>query len=88
MLEELNGHYELLAEPVQTVMRKYRLDSPYEALLELTRGKKVTRANYLTFVEKLEGLPSEEKQMLLELTPQSYLGVAEILAKGMDMFKD
>lgn len=57
-------------------MRKYKLESPYEALKEFTRGKTVTRASYLSFVEKLEGLPAEEKKRLMELTPEGYLGIA------------
>ena len=68
--EELNGHYELLAEPVQTVMRKYDIPNPYELLKDFTRGKgTVTRTEYLEFINKLEGLPEAEKQNLLALTP-------------------
>ena len=68
--EELNGHYELLAEPVQTVMRKYDIPNPYELLKDFTRGKAtVTRTEYLEFINKLEGLPEAEKQNLLALTP-------------------
>lgn len=86
---ELSKRYELLAEPVQTVMRKYGLESPYEALKAFTQGQEVTRADYLKFVEALEGLPEDEKQKLLELTPEKYVGIAEILARGMmDMFGD
>ena len=65
---ELDRHYELLAEPVQTVMRKYDIPNPYEKLKEFTRGKTVTKDDYLKFVESLE-MPAEEKQMLRELTP-------------------
>lgn len=51
---ELDNHYELLAEPVQTVMRKYDIPNPYEKLKEFTRGKTVTKSDYLKFVESLE----------------------------------
>lgn len=57
---ELDRHYELLAEPVQTVMRKYDIPNPYEKLKEFTRGKTVTKDDYLKFVESLE-MPAEEK---------------------------
>ncbi len=68
--QELSGHYELLAEPVQTVMRKYDIPNPYEILKDFTRGKAtVTRSEYLEFINKLEGLPEAEKQNLLALTP-------------------
>lgn len=59
--EELSRHYELLAEPVQTVMRKYDISNPYEKLKEFTRGKTVTKEHYLKFVESLEGMPEIEK---------------------------
>jgi len=57
---ELDAHYELLAEPVQTVMRKYDIANPYELLKEFTRGKKVEKSDYLKFIESLE-LPEAEK---------------------------
>eukprot|EP00347_Sterkiella_histriomuscorum_P018053 403346969 len=82
---ELDNHYELLAEPVQTVMRKYDIPNPYEKLKEFTRGKTVTRDDYLKFVESLD-MPSQEKQLLLELTPQKYTGYAEELAKSVKKY--
>ena len=57
-----------MAEPVQTVMRKYDIPNPYEKLKELTRGKEVTKKDFQEFVETLE-LPPEEKKRLKELTP-------------------
>ncbi len=85
--EELSRHYELLAEPVQTVMRKYEgIQNPYEKLKEFTRGKTVTKEHYLKFVESLEGMPEEEKQLLRELTPQKYTGYAEDLAKTVKKY--
>jgi adenylosuccinate lyase len=62
LASELNEHYELLAEPVQTVMRKYDIPNPYEKLKDFTRGKStVSRSEYLDFINKLEGLPASEK---------------------------
>ena len=81
--EELSQHYELLAEPVQTVMRKYDIESPYEKLKELTRGKTVTKSDFTAFIDSIEGLPAFEKQRLMELTPQKYTGYAEKLAKNV-----
>ena len=77
---ELNGHYELLAEAVQTVMRKYGMDAPYEKLKEFTRGKVVTKEDYLQFVSTLE-LPEEEIELLVNLTPLNYIGYAPQLAQ-------
>lgn len=67
--EELSQHYELLAEPVQTVMRKYDIENPYEKLKELTRGKTVTKSDFTAFIDSIEGLPDAEKKRLRELTP-------------------
>jgi len=78
----LNQHYELLAEPVQTVMRKYDIADPYEKLKELTRGKAVTQQDFIAFIESLE-IPEDEKKLLKSLTPQNYIGYAEILAKDL-----
>lgn len=83
MDEELSQHYELLAEPVQTVMRKYDIENPYEKLKELTRGKTVTRQDYLAFIGSIEGLPVDEMNRLKELTPQKYTGYAEKMAKNV-----
>ena len=82
---ELDAHYELLAEPVQTVMRKYDIANPYELLKEFTRGKKVEKSDYLKFIESLE-LPEAEKQMLRELTPQNYIGYAAELARSVKKY--
>lgn len=82
--EELSQHYELLAEPVQTVMRKYDIPNPYEKLKELTRGKSVTREDFIQFIDSLEGMPEEERKRLKELTPQKYTGYAEKLAKNIN----
>ncbi|MGZ4956292.1 MAG: adenylosuccinate lyase, partial [Methylobacter sp.] len=72
--------WEVLAEPIQTVMRRYGIEKPYEKLKELTRGQRITPEQMQAFIEKLE-IPAEAKAILLELTPRSYTGYAEKLAK-------
>lgn len=82
--QELEEHYELLAEPVQTVMRKFDIPNPYEKLKDFTRGKaQISKAEYLEFIDSLEGLPDAEKQAMKNLTPQSYTGLASTLAKDV-----
>ena len=75
LLSELDQNWELLAEPVQTVMRKYGIEQPYEKLKELTRGKRITPADLAAFIDKLE-LPAEVKAELKALRPDNYLGAA------------
>jgi adenylosuccinate lyase len=82
---ELDNHWELLAEPLQTVMRYYGLQSPYEMLKELTRGKKFTKNEYLTLVEKLE-LPPAIKENLKNLKPGNYIGNADFMAQNIREF--
>jgi adenylosuccinate lyase len=77
---DLDAAWEVLAEPVQTVMRRYGLPNPYERLKELTRGKAITRDTLREFVQTLE-LPEEERQRLLALTPALYTGKAADLAR-------
>ena len=78
---DLERSWEVLAEPVQTVMRRYGSHNPYEQLKELTRGKGgITREILHLFIKNL-GLPEEEKTKLLELTPSSYTGKAAELAR-------
>jgi len=87
LAEELDQHYELLAEPVQTVMRKYDIPNPYEVLKDFTRGKPtVNKEEYLEFINNLQGLPDHEKQMLLNLTPHKYTGSASLLARSLKKF--
>ena len=78
---DLDSAWEVLAEPIQTVMRKYSLDMPYEQLKALTRGKSVTREELAEFIRNLE-LPDTEKQRLLKLTPHTYIGNAVDAASG------
>ena len=85
--EELEIHYELLAEPVQTVMRKYDIPNPYEKLKDFTRGKAtVSKAEFIEFIENLDGLPEEEKKRMKQLTPQTYTGLASTLAKDVTKY--
>ncbi|WP_406037984.1 adenylosuccinate lyase [Succinimonas sp.] len=75
MLEELDMNWEVLAEPYQTVMRRYGVDKPYEKLKALTRGQKVNREIMMNFIETLE-IPEEGKAALRKLTPANYIGRA------------
>lgn len=79
--EDLDNSWEVLAEPIQTVMRRYGLENPYEQLKELTRGKGgINKTSIQEFIQTLK-IPTEAKQLLLELTPASYTGKAAELAK-------
>ncbi|MBO7482870.1 MAG: adenylosuccinate lyase [Kiritimatiellae bacterium] len=77
---DLDSNWEVLAEPIQTVMRKVGMDRPYERLKELTRGRRVTVAIMRDFVAALP-LPDEDKARLMKLTPATYTGIAARLAK-------
>ncbi|MDL5031042.1 adenylosuccinate lyase [Pelomonas sp. APW6] len=79
---DLDAAWEVLAEPIQTVMRRYALPNPYERLKELTRGKAITRESIQDFIRGLE-LPEPEKARLLALTPGGYTGTAESLARRL-----
>ena len=73
---DLDNAWEVLAEPIQTVMRKYGIEKPYEKLKELTRGKDgINESTIRAFIETL-GIPMEDKQRLLDLTPAAYIGRA------------
>jgi adenylosuccinate lyase len=77
---DLDSNWEVLAEPIQTVMRKVGMDRPYERLKELTRGRRVTAEIMREFVEALP-LPAEDKARLMAMTPSNYIGIAAKLAK-------
>jgi adenylosuccinate lyase len=77
--EDLGGAWEVLAEPVQTVMRRHGLPNPYEQLKDLTRGKGISQDALRTFITGLN-LPASEKERLLAMTPESYIGAAARLA--------
>jgi adenylosuccinate lyase len=78
--EDLDNCWEVLAEPVQTVMRRYGIENPYEQLKELTRGKGITREALQTFIGGLN-IPADAKERLLAMTPASYVGKAIELAR-------
>jgi len=79
---DLDGCWEVLAEPVQTVMRRYGIENPYEQLKELTRGKGINQADLQAFIKGLD-IPEDAKARLLEMTPSSYLGKAVELAERL-----
>ncbi len=80
MEADLNQHWEVLAEAVQTVMRRFKLEQPYEKLKAFTRGKRIDKDTLQQFIADLD-LPQDAKQQLLDLTPADYIGDAEELAK-------
>jgi adenylosuccinate lyase len=79
---DLDAAWEVLAEAVQTVMRRYGLPQPYEQLKALTRGQGITEESMRGFIAGLD-LPAEAKQRLVEMTPSSYIGRAADLARGI-----
>ena len=78
--EDLDACWEVLAEPIQTVMRRYAIENPYEKLKELTRGKGISPDALLTFIDDLD-MPTAAKEELKELTPARYIGNAIAQAK-------
>jgi len=79
--KDLNENWEVLAEPIQTVMRRYGIQNAYEQLKAMTRGKYgMTQQNLAEFIDQL-AIPADEKDRLKQLTPQSYIGKAVDLAK-------
>jgi len=80
LAEDLDANWELLAEPVQTVMRRYGVENAYEQLKALTRGQRVDADSLRRFVEGLP-IPEEARRALLELSPALYVGYAEQLAR-------
>ena len=79
---DLDESWEVLAEPIQTVMRRYGIENPYEQLKELTRGKGITKEALREFIQGLT-IPAEEKKRLLDMTPASYIGLAAQLARDI-----
>ncbi|HTY02108.1 MAG TPA: adenylosuccinate lyase [Rhodocyclaceae bacterium] len=80
LAEDLDACWEVLAEPVQTVMRRYGIENPYEQLKDLTRGKGIEKDALHAFIKTL-AIPEAEKQRLLQITPANYIGIAAKLAK-------
>ena len=79
---DLDNNWEVLAEPIQTVMRKYGIEKPYEKLKELTRGKSVDQKVMQDFVNNLD-MPQEGKDLLINMTPMNYIGNADKQAKNI-----
>jgi adenylosuccinate lyase len=75
LAQDLDANWEVLAEPVQTVMRRYGIENPYEQLKELTRGKGITREALQEFIVGL-AVPQEAKDLMLAMTPANYIGLA------------
>lgn len=82
LLDELDQNWEVLAEPIQTVMRRYGIEKPYEKLKELTRGKRVDGEAMRQFIDGLD-LPDQEKTRLKAMTPASYIGYAVELVEKL-----
>ena len=80
--DDIDSSWEILAEPIQTVMRRYRIEKPYEKLKELTRGKQIDQRSVQNFVQSLT-IPEAAKQELLQLTPRKYLGNAVEQARAI-----
>ena len=80
MAADLDNNWEVLAEPIQTVMRRYGIEQPYEKLKALTRGQKINAATIREFVESLD-MPDAARKELIALTPASYIGNATEQAK-------
>ena len=78
--KDLDNHWEVLAEAIQTMMRRYNIEAPYEKMKTLTRGQKLEPKTLQKFISELN-IPKEAKQRLLKLTPHNYLGKAAELAK-------
>ena len=84
LAEDLNDNWEVLAEPIQTVMRRYGVSGAYEQLKELTRGKEgMTRESLHAFIQGLTGIPESARRHLLEMTPANYIGRAAELARSI-----
>jgi adenylosuccinate lyase len=79
---DLDANWEVLAEPIQTVMRRYGIDQPYEKLKALTRGQRIDQAGMQVFIDSLE-LPEPVKAELRALTPGSYIGNAAQQARDI-----
>jgi adenylosuccinate lyase len=79
---DLDMNWEVLAEPVQTVMRRYGIEKPYERLKELTRGQRITKEDLARFIESLN-IPNDAKTRLKALNPATYVGNAPAQARAV-----
>ena len=82
LASDLDANWEVLAEPIQTVMRRYGIEQPYEKLKALTRGQRIDQVGMQAFIDTLD-LPDAVKAMLREMTPASYIGNAEAQARAI-----
>lgn len=85
---DLDSHYEVITEAVQTMLRKYAWENPYELLKEMSRGRQFNKDSLNSLIEKLkkEGLNDQEIQKLRGLTPHNYLGNASQMAKTIRQY--
>ncbi len=83
LAQDLDQAWEIMAEPIQTVMRRYNIEKPYEKLKELTRGQDMNQATIQAFIQTLD-MPESAKQELMALTPATYIGNAVAQAKALD----
>jgi adenylosuccinate lyase len=83
LAEDLDNSWEVLAEPIQTIMRLHGIENPYEKLKALTRGKTISAKILVDFVQTLD-IPAAAKQQLLDLTPAGYTGNAADMARSLD----
>lgn len=81
LASDLNEKWEVLAEPIQTMLRKYGVPDAYDTLKALTRGKSISKEDILKFAESLDILSDQDSQTLVDMTPASYIGLAKELAK-------
>lgn len=81
--KELASHFELLAEPIQMMMRKHKVEGAYEKLKEVTRGQEVGESQMEQFVKGLN-IPAEDKRVLVALKPWNYVGLASELTRMLD----
>jgi len=82
LADDLDSAWEVLAEPIQTVMRRYNIEEPYEKLKALTRGQAINKETLAAFIDTLE-IPDDAKQQLRALTPANYIGNAVDQAKNV-----
>lgn len=81
LASDLNEKWEVLAEPIQTMLRKYGVPDAYDTLKALTRGKRISKEDILKFAESLDILSDQDRETLVDMTPASYIGLAKELAK-------
>ena len=79
--EELDANWEVLAEPIQIMLRKYGIPNAYDKLKELTRGKRIVKEDIHEFINSLDVLSDEDRKTLLELTPATYIGYASRICR-------